>query len=187
LKYKINFREDLKKLFLPLDGIRIFLIIIAIIMLIVSIYFIVINHIGEFSWFSDPRINILFSVTAILILLSLLIIIAQVLSKHTLSKFFSNFQGEFEQRFSHGFRILVIGFFIGVFWDILDLISTSLFLRQYGTGSINFSIFQMSISLIWRVGDILIALYLLYGFLVMISATKYYKSAEISPTTSRPE
>ena len=124
MKYKLHFREDLKKLFFPLDGIRIFLSVVALLMLAGMFYYLIRELSGEFSWFSDPRITILFTITAVIFVIIVLITIAQVLCKHTLSKFFGNFKGEFEQRFSHGFRILVIGFFIGVFWDLMRYIPT---------------------------------------------------------------
>ena len=87
MRYRINLKEDLKKLFLPLDGIRISLIVVAFLMLFGTIYYLIRDIIGDFSWFSNPRINIIFSVMVVLTLLSILIIIAQVLSKHALSKF----------------------------------------------------------------------------------------------------
>ena len=41
MKYKHHFREDLKKLFFPLDGIRIFLIVVALLMLAGMFYYLI--------------------------------------------------------------------------------------------------------------------------------------------------
>ncbi len=189
MKYKINFKEELKKVLFPLDKTKIVIILVGIIPIIMAMLILIVST----SWYEDfpsegrlPYLITYIFISLILSIIVWLIIVVNVLCRHVLSKFFNNFKGEFEKRFSYGFRILVIGFIIGTIYDLLEFIPANISFQSFLSGSFEDGMFGIIVTTIYGIGNILISLYILYGFLILISAVKYYKPTKISSTESAP-
>ena len=184
MKHKISIKEELKNVIFPIDKIA--AIIIA--GLLGVIMWIVILTVDVFSKESETPYIFQILVLALLSIFVAIIPVVETLCNYKLFRFFGGFNGEFEKRFSRGFRFIVIGAVIEFLYlaarNVIGFLVIGYIARTFGPELFNYYSNYIQITL--RSASLIIAIIPLYGVLLLVSAMKYYNGVN-APDRKNPE
>lgn len=154
LEDKMSIKGELKGVFRPFNGVMAVIFVAGFLQVIIGIT-------------SLPYLLLALSI------ISAIIVITETTSRYRIFKFFGDFNGEFEGRLSHGFRIIVTGMIMGLFYS-----QATIALNYYLYSELSLNYFRI-LQPIWPIGSILIAIFVLYGTLVLTSSIRFYDVKEV--------
>lgn len=172
LNERTRYNLNLKNPYIPMDLIKIIIIVIGFISPIYFVYYYTIKPNGYVLFNFDIYIFLNFHLFVFLLTISSLVMITENLFRYKISKLFSIFKGKFEYRFSLGFKIILIFMVIGWINSFFSFTTFSILMNFINLPT--YVIYSTSFSMIYRTFYVFITMGKIYGLLVIVSSLAYY-------------